>query len=170
MGAGDGPARAGAGGLTLGAFSTVLWLNHYPRHPTPETYFRQRGENLHSSDCRALAGARFGQTPELIYVESSIFYAYAGCRPSFLPGSRATKYWVIKLKPVLGVAGLRQMDREMVPPGAALPAICPASDRPTMSIRCARTPAGMARARPKGRMYVRCTLTPADRQKLAGTR
>jgi len=158
------------GGLTLGAFSTVLWLSHYPRHPTPETYFRQRGENLHSSDCRALAGARFGQTPELAYVESSIFYAYAGCRPSFLPGFRATKYWIIKLKPVPGVAGLRQMDREMVPPGAALPAICPAKrSGDDVDPVCAYARRHGACA-PEGTEYVRCTLTPADRQKLVGAR
>ncbi len=158
------------GGLTLGAFSTVLWLSHYPRHPTPETYFRQRGENLHASDCRALAGARFGQTPELVYVESSIFYAYAGCRPSFLPGFRATKYWAIKLKPVLGVNGLRQMDREMVPPADALPAICPAKrsgDDVDPVCAYARRHGTCA---PEGTEYVRCALTPADRQKLVGAR
>jgi len=157
-------------GLTLGAFSTVLWLSHYPRHPTPETYFRQRGENLHASDCRALAGARFGQTPELAYVESSVFYAWSGCRPSFLPGFRATKYWAIKLKPVLGVNGLRQMDHEMVPPGATLPAICPANrsgDDVDPVCAYARRHGTCA---PEGTEYVRCALTPADRQKLVGAR
>jgi hypothetical protein len=157
-------------GLTLGAFSTVLWLSHYPRHPTPQTYFQQRGENLHASDCRALAGARFGQSPELVYVEASIFYAWSGCRPSFLPGFRATKYWVIKLKPVLGLSGLRQMDREMVPPDAILPAICPAKrggDDVDPVCAYARRHGSCA---PEGTEYVRCALTPADRTKLVGAR
>jgi hypothetical protein len=156
-------------GLTLGAFSTVLWLSHYKKHPTPETYFRQRGENLHDSNCRALAGAGFGQSAELVYVESSIFYAWAGCRPSFVPGYRATKYWVIKLKPVLGVSGLRQMDQEMVPAAAALPAICPANRSdvdPVCSYARAHGPCA-----PEGSAFVRCSLTAAQRRAIsAGAR
>ena len=125
--------------LLLGGFSTILWLSHFPRHPTPETYFRQRGENLHETNCRDLAAARFGQTPELVYVESSIFYAWIGCRPSFIPGFRSTPYWVIKLKPTLGVRGLRQIDRRWSRPAPP----CPPSARPdadrTTSIRSARS-------------------------------
>ena len=155
--------------LLLGGFSTLLWLSHFPRHPTPETYFRQRGENLHASNCRDLAGARLGQTPELVYVESSIFYAWIGCRPSFIPGWRSTPYWVIKLKPTLGVRGLRQMDREMVPPGAPLPAICPAGrGREDVDPVCAYA-LTHGSCTPDGTAYLRCTLSPSDRRAILAT-
>ena len=150
--------------LLLGGFSTALWLSHFPRHPTPEAYFRQRGENLHTSNCRELAGSRFGQAPELVYVESSIFYAWAGCRPSFLPGYRSTPYWVVKLKPTLGVRGLRQMDREMVPAGAALPAICPAGRGPDGVDPVCAFALSHGSCTPEGSAYVRCTLSPSDRR------
>ena len=161
---------AGAGGADAGRVLDGAVAQPLPRHPTPETYFRQRGENLHNSDCRALAGARFGQTPELIYVESSIFYAYAGCRPSFLPGYRATKYWADQAQARAGVNGLRQMDREMVPPGAALPAICPAQrSGDDVDPVCAYARRHGA-CTPEGSDVRALHADPADRQKLAGAR
>lgn len=149
--------------LMLGAGSTLLWRSHYPRHPTPETYFRQRGPNLHTSNCREVAGARFGQRPEITYVEASVLYAYAGCRPSFLAG-RIVAYWAMKQYPTLGIPALKLLDKEMLPPGAPVDAVCPAGRRPgDVDPVCA-----YALARPgcvpEGSYYLRCPLTPEDRR------
>jgi hypothetical protein len=154
--------------LMLGGGSTVLWLSHYPRHPTPESHFRQRGQDLHASDCRALAGARFGQKPAVTYVESSVFYAYAGCRPSFVAGERRTKYWTRKEYPTLGTHALREVDREMAPPGATVDAVCPTGRGPgDVDQVCAYALAHTACA-PEGTDFVRCPLSPADRRAILG--
>ena len=154
--------------LMLGGGSTVLWLSHYPRHPTPETHFRQRGQNLHTADCRALAGARFGQKPAVTYVESSVFYAYAGCRPSFVAGERRTKYWTRKEYPTLGTHALRELDREMAPPDATVDAVCPTGRAPgDVDQVCAYALAHTACA-PEGTDFVRCPLSPADRRAILG--
>ena len=68
------------------------------------------------------------------------------------------------LKPTLGVRGLRQMDREMVPPGAALPAICPAGRGPDDVDPVCAFALTHGSCAPEGSAYVRCTLSPADRR------
>ncbi len=154
--------------LMLGGGSTVLWLSHYPRHPTPESHFRQRGQNLHTSDCRALTGARFGQKPAVTYVESSVFYAYAGCRPSFVAGERRTKYWTRKEYPTLGTRALREVDREMAPPDATVDAVCPTGrGRGDVDEVCAYVLARPGCV-PDGTDFVRCPLSPADRRAILG--
>src|SRR5262249_52465408 len=115
--------------LTLGAGSTLLWLSHYPRHPTPATYFRQRRQNLHNSNCRQLTGAPLRQTPAVTHAESSVVYAYAGCRPSFVAG-RKVAYWAMKHYPKLGAAGLADLDAQMLAPDAPVDAVCPAGRAP----------------------------------------
>ncbi|HXU05348.1 MAG TPA: hypothetical protein VN903_30520 [Polyangia bacterium] len=150
--------------LTLGAGSTVLWLSHYPKHPTPESYFRQRGKNLHTSDCRALAGARFGQEPALTYVESSIFYAYTGCRPSFVVGEKRTKYWTRKEYPTLGIRALRELDSTMLPAGATVDAVCPAGRGPGDVDEVCAHALTRTTCTPDGSDFLRCPLTPADRR------
>jgi hypothetical protein len=153
--------------LGLGAFSTLLWLSHYPKHPTPEHWFRNRGPGLHDTSCRTVAGARLGHTPELVYVESSIFYSYAGCRPTFVAGKRGSPF-AMKLRPTLGPIGFQQLDREMLAPEASVDAICPAGRGtgdadPVCNRALART--GCA---PEGTDFLRCTLTPGDRRAIVG--
>jgi len=154
--------------LMLGAGSTVLWLSHYRRHPTPESYFRQRGKNLHTSDCRAVAGARFGQRPTVSYVEASVFYAYAGCRPSFVAGRRATSYWTRKEYPTLGLAGFQQLDREMLAADAPVDAVCPTGRRPGDTDPVCTYALARPGCVPEGSDYVRCPLAPGDRRAIAG--
>jgi hypothetical protein len=150
--------------LMLGAGSTVLWLSHYPRHPTPEWYFRQRGKNLHQSDCRALAGARLGQRPATVYVEASVFYAYTGCRPSFVAGHRRTTYWMRKEYPTLGVGALEQLGKEVLAADANVDAICPTGRPPgTVDPVCTYALTHVVCA-PEGTDFLRCPLAPADRQ------
>jgi hypothetical protein len=154
--------------LALGGGSTVLWLSHYAKHPTPESYFQQRGKNLHTSDCRALTGAAFGQQPAVTYVESSVFYAYTGCRPSFVPGMRRTKYWTRKEYPNPGLAGFQQLDREMVAADAVVDAVCPAGRQAhDMDAVCSFAVAH-AHCAPEGSDFLRCPLTPANRRSILG--
>jgi len=149
--------------LGLGGFSTLLWLSHYPKHPTPERWFRQRGPGLHDESCRTTAGARLGQTPALVYVESSVFYSYAGCRPTFVAGKRGSQF-EMKLRPTLGLQGFQQLDREMLKPDDPLDAICPAG-RPAGDVDpvCAYA-LGRGGCAPDGAAFVRCPLSPSDRR------
>jgi hypothetical protein len=154
--------------LALGGGSTMLWLSHYSKHPTPEAYFRQRGKNLHTSDCRALAGAAFGQQPAVTYVEASVFYAYTGCRPSFVAGMRRTPYWARKEYPKLGPPGFQQLDGELLAADVAVDAICPAGrQRHDMDAVCSYAVAH-AKCAPDGSDFVRCPLKPADRRAILG--
>ena len=149
--------------LTLGAVSELFWLSHSPRHPTPEWYFQQRGENLHTSNCREIAGAALAQAPAVAYVESSVFYSYVGCRPSFVAGRRSD-YWAMKQRPTAGVAGLQQLDAQMLEPRAAVDAICPTGRRPgDVDAVCAYALAHTTCA-PEGTNFVRCPLSPTDRR------
>jgi hypothetical protein len=154
------------GALGLGGFSTLLWLSHYPKHPTPERWFRQRGPGLHDESCRTTAGARLGQTPAPIYVESSVFYSYAGCRPTFVAGKRGSQF-EMKLRPTMGLPGFQQLDREMLKPDQPVDAVCPAG-RPHGDVDpvCAYA-LTHAHCEPEGTAYVRCSLSPADRRAIA---
>jgi len=163
------------GALALGAFSTLLWLSHYPKHPTPERWFRQHGPGLHSESCRTTAAARLGQTPALVHVDANVFYSYAGCRPTFVAGKRGSQF-EMKLRPTLGLDGFRQLDRETLKPDEAIDAICPAptatapGSGPASASGDVDAVCGYALARaharcePEGSAYVRCPLSPADRR------
>ena len=152
------------GALGLGGFSTLLWLSHYRTHPTPERWFRQRGQGLHSASCRTFAGAHLGETPALVYVESSVFYSYAGCRPTYVPGKRGAWHLETKLRPTLGLDGFRQLDREMLKADEPVDAICPAG-RPPGDVDPVCTYAlGRVACAPEGSSYLRCPLAPSDRR------
>jgi len=154
--------------LVLGGGSTLLWLSHYPRHPTPETYFRQRGQNLHASNCRELAGARFWQTPAVTYVESSVFYSYVGCRPSFVAGKRAD-YWAMKQRPTSGLTALKQIDGEMAAPAATVDTVSPAGRAPGDVDPVCAWALAHASCTPDGSAFLRCPLSPADRRAITGS-
>jgi hypothetical protein len=154
--------------LALGGGSTMLWLSHYAKHPTPESHFQQRGKNLHTSDCRALAGAAFGQQPAITYVESTIFYAYTGCRPSFVAGMRRTQYWTRKEYPTLGLAGFQQLDAEMLAADANVDAICPAGRSPRDMDAVCSYAVEHGNCAPEGSDFVRCPLGPANRRAILG--
>jgi len=156
------------GALGLGGFSTILWLSHYPKHPTPESWFRQRGQRLHSESCRTFTGAHLGETPALVYVEPSVFYSYTGCRPTYVPGKRGAWQFETKLRPTLGLDGFRQLDREMLKPDQPIDAICPAGRPagdldPVCGYAVTRVPCA-----PEGSSYLRCPLAPSDRRAILG--
>jgi hypothetical protein len=155
------------GALTLGAGSTLLWVSHDRDHPTPEANFRQRGPNLHMMDCRAIAGARLGQKPEVTYVESTVFYAYAGCRPTFAAGQRLS-YWAMKQFPAFGATALGELDTELLPRGAPVDAVCPVGRRDVDPV-CAHALAHAA-CTPDGTDFVRCPLSAGDRKAILGRR
>jgi hypothetical protein len=155
------------GALGLGAFSSLLWLSHYPKHPTPERWFRARGPGLHDTSCRTVAGAQLGETPALVYIEASVFYSYAGCRPTFVAGQRGSLF-EMKLRPTLGLAGFQQLDREMLKPDQAVDAICPADRSPAdVDVVCAHA-LRRTRCAPEGTAFLRCPLSPADRRAILG--
>ena len=151
------------GALGLGAFSSLLWLSHYPKHPTPERWFRNRGPGLHDTSCRAVAGAHLGETPGLLYVESSVFYSYAGCRPAFVAGQRGSLF-EMKLRPTLGLAGFQQLDREMLKPEQAVDAICPSGRSPGDVDPVCAYALTRTHCTPEGSAFLRCPLSPADRR------
>jgi hypothetical protein len=157
------------GALGLGAFSTLLWLSHYPKHPTPERWFRKRGPGLHDTSCRTVAGAHLGEKPVTMYIESSVFYSYAGCHPGFVAGQRGSMF-EMKLRPTLGLPGFQELDQEMLKPDETVDAICPAGRAPNDVDPVCAYALTRAHCEPEGTAYLRCPLAPADRRAILGHR
>ena len=152
----------------------MLWLSHYSKHPTPEAYFRQRGKNLHTSDCRALAGAAFGQQPAVTYVEASVCDATSTVllRPPASTsaaerGGRRTG--LASEHPEAGAGGIpSNWTVGTLAADAAVDAICPAGrQRHDMDAVCSYAVAH-AKCAAEGSDFVRCPLTPADRRAILG--
>jgi hypothetical protein len=164
------PQLLALAGFGLGVFSTLLWASHYANgHATPEKWFRQRAPyHLHETNCRETANARLGDRPRPVYIETSVFYSYVGCRPSFVAGQTADK-WAVRLRPTMGLAGLAMIDREMVPAGQPLDAICPAGRTGDLDPVCTYAVTHGA-CTPEGAAFVRCPLGEADRRALLGPR
>src|SRR4029079_13029441 len=115
-----------------------------------------------------LGGAPVGQQGAGAYGEASVFYAYTGCRPSFVAGMRRTPYWARKEYPKLGPAVFQQLDGELLAADAAVDAICPTGrQRHDMDAVCSYAVAH-AKCAPEGSDFVRCPLTPADRHVILG--
>ena len=164
---GNARPHAGAGGADAGrGFDGAVAQSLSPQ-PDPGVLLRQRGKNLHTSDCRAVAGARFGQRPAVSYVEASVFYAYAACPPSFVAGRRATSYWTRKeYRPWVSVGFSSWTARCWRRTRLSMPSVRPDAGRETrtrLHLRAARP--GCV---PRGSDYVRCPLAPGKRRAIAG--
>jgi hypothetical protein len=169
--AGSLPWTSIVAGLVVGGMSTILWASHYANgHATPQWYFQQKGKtNLHETNCRESAGSRLGDKPRPTYVESRTFYAYVGCRPSFVAG-KGLGIWVLKYAPVVGIAGLQNVDRELAKPDETIDAICPSGWAvKDLDPVCAHVMTH-AKCEAQGTDFMRCPLTPADRTLLGGPR
>ncbi len=132
---------------------------------------RLRGEFEHTRrgaygfNCRTIAGARLGQTPELAYVDTTAWYRYAACRPIFAPG--IVKYpWHVKIAPHMQWYPNTQFADIQVTagPDATIPLMC-LTDAGESDPVCAYALANCS-CTPNGTQFVRCALTPDHREKL----
>ena len=148
------------GGLGLAAFSTTSWLRQRASDVDAERADKET-PNVHAMDCRESTGARLGESPGLVYAEWAIFYAYAGCHPSYAAGTIEPR-WGVRMYPNLApLPQLTQLDGDMVAVGKDVVAICAA--RPTEDFVCEEARKGRS-CMAEGKDTRRCILTPSDRK------
>ena len=157
------------GGSAAAISSTLLWVSHYSfAHCTPEANFRQQGRaSLHQMDCRVETGVRPGVRPAPTYIESSLWYYFAGCYPVFSPGVTVS-YWPMKLYPQGGVAALTELDR-WLGKSESLDAVCPSASNASKDVVC-QYAMTKTRCSPQGETFVRCRLDGPARAALIGER
>jgi hypothetical protein len=105
-----------------------------------------------------------GERPKPTYVESSIWYYFAGCYPIYSAGRRVD-YWMMKMYPDLQT-GLAEMGTSMVGPDDVIDAICPAGRAIDDVDRVCRRALAGGQCRGQGKEFLRCTLSPSDRLSL----
>jgi hypothetical protein len=113
-------------------------------------------------------GARIGEAAGPAYVEQSMWYLYAGCRPLY--ASAPITGWHMKVRgPHLSWDGLAGLDREMLRADEALPVVCRARRTPSPDPICARAAAEGACVA-AGAAGTRCALSGAARKDLLANR
>ncbi len=74
--------------LAVPAVFTVYWICERKQLElgawTVRGEFESTRRGGYGMNCRTIAGARLGQTPELTYIDTSAWYRYAGVVPSSL--------------------------------------------------------------------------------------
>jgi hypothetical protein len=159
-------------GAGVPACYTVFWIRELStsamasyedgKWPRPEPY------RLFDLDCRATAGAHFGDHAEPTYIESADFYGVLSCRPSYSFGNYFGA-WRVRITPTIeSLPQLRALNDNLVEVGDELDAIC-RKDGPSDSV-CARAKREPSACRAVGDRFVHCKLSPADRDALLSRR
>ena len=128
---------------------------------------RKTKKGAYGLNCRTIAGSRLGDEPEVSYVDTAAWYRYAACRPIYAPGI-PKRPWRVKIGSTGQLYPKSQLPavQDMVPHDAVIPALCMTGGEgsdPVCSYAIASLP-----CTPSGSDFVRCTLTPADRDELRG--
>jgi hypothetical protein len=104
------PAALMQVGLWAGATSSLTWalISLPATAPTNSSFSAQ---DLYGVDCRKATSARLGERATPRYIDESIWYVWAGCRPSFAPGTQGSQRWSLKTDgPSHGLEALRELD------------------------------------------------------------
>ena len=110
-------------GASLGAASTISWIaGVLPRRGHRHTHFFTQ-ENLFLLDCKDLGGTLFAPARPT-YISKSIWYAYAGCQPTFSPAKRENPWAITIGNPYFDKPALKVLHRA-VSADEPLPVICP---------------------------------------------
>jgi hypothetical protein len=153
-------------GVALSTASGIQWLvSVAPRScETHATFYGS--EDLYKVDCRAQTHARLFNHNRPTYIETSLWYKYAGCRPIFTPG-RVDETWGMGLRePTMESNALLALDEKMAEPGEAVVAACPKESSGKDGI-CDYA-VHHAACSPAGTDFVECALTPQIRSAILG--
>jgi len=161
-----------AGGVAVAALSTLVWIREqlpkelgYAEH---DKKWMGMMEDSMASDCVRTTGARFGERPRVMYVESSVWYLWIGCNPVFAPGWHE-RQWTTKTRPTgegNAIEQLRAIHAGMARPDETIPAAC-LSDPARSDVVCRRARARGGCER-RGELFEMCKLTPEDRRAALG--
>jgi hypothetical protein len=130
------------------------------------------GQRFYDVNCRAETGGGI-ETKRTVsrYVESSLVYRFAGCRPTFLAGpvenldGHDLKQGIARM----GIDALRELDGDarFLQPSASLPVVCP--DRGS-SDRACRLLIKQGACTPAGTGVLTCRASPEQRRVVLGKR
>ncbi len=151
-------------GAAAGAASTVDWIASVvpAKRDARETFFTS--QDLSTIDCRRDLAATLGERPRPTYLAKTLWYAYAGCHPTFSP-ARHDMAWALTIGyPLFEKEALRTLVAERLRAGERLRAICPrgAAQDPVCAYAIRS-----ARCHDVGKTLTECELTPAQQAEAA---
>jgi len=135
-------------------------VNRRVRGHHHDHFFTQ--ENLYELDCRRDFGTTLGARSISRYLSKDIWYAYAGCQPTFAPSRHENAQWVLTIgNPYFDKEAVRVLRKTAANPTDALPVIC--QRKPTISTDpvCAYA-LRVAACEDLGERLTQCSLTPAQ--------
>jgi hypothetical protein len=130
------------------------------------------GRKFYDVDCRKETGSRLGGgKTETNYVEASLVYLYAGCRPTYVAGpiqnmdGHDLKQGIARM----GLDALREIDQDtrFLKPDATAPVICPLDKSSDHACRMLRK---WGACKPEGSELEKCTMTAEQRRSILGRR
>jgi hypothetical protein len=80
--------------------------------------------DLYAADCRKQTGATFMGRPAPTYLESSIWYLYAGCRPVFTPGKIDPTWGMGVTEPIVDANAFSEIDAKIAKAGEPIVVAC----------------------------------------------
>lgn len=150
-------------GMALGAHSTLGWVDGIWRNGADIVF---GGREMHSASCRDLVGSKAFEQVRPTYVAPSVFWAFVGCRPTFIPGT-GNEVRVIKTEaPLIGPGAIRELNGKLARPGEPLRVVCDAAS-PAGDPICAYATSKGACAKAGARALV-CEVPPEARAGLPG--
>lgn len=111
------------GGMALGAHSTLGWVDGIWRNGADQIY---GGPEMHQASCREMVGSAAGERARPTYVAPSVYWAFVGCRPTFVPGNGNTVRVIKTEFPKIGPQAIEELDTVMLPPSAPMRIVCSA--------------------------------------------
>jgi hypothetical protein len=111
-------------GVLLGSASTFDWIvNLLPVRGHRQDHFFTK-EDLYAIDCRKDFGMTLGTRARPLYLSKSIWYAYAGCQPTFAPGKHDDDWGLTIGNPYFFKEAVRVLRKTALGPGDPLTVIC----------------------------------------------
>jgi hypothetical protein len=128
------------------------------------------GQRFYDTNCRTQTGASVEtKRTSTMYVESSLVYEFAGCRPTFVAGpienmdGHDLKEGIARM----GLDALREVDSDpkFLDPKASLTVVCPLTGSSDRACRLLQKAGSCA---PGGTDVTICTMTPEQRRTVLG--
>jgi hypothetical protein len=145
--------------IGLASASTLEWAAAVAptiAHNKPSDYHTP--ENIHDFDCRDV-GSSFGDRAELTYIDPSIWYLYAGCRPVFAPAARDKQTWQLQTgNPLLGQPAFAELER--IIGDQAMTVVCARGSNDPVC----RNAMEHSQCEPAGQRALRCKVAPGERR------
>jgi hypothetical protein len=149
-------------GATAASASTIDWIGWVlPRRGHRQDHFFTK-DDLYALDCKRDLGATIGARATPAYLSKSIWYAYAGCHPTFAPAKHENAQWVVTIgNPYFDKEAVRVLRKNALSPEEPLGVICQRKPSPSTDPVCVFATHHGA-CEDLGERLTRCELTAAQ--------